>query len=149
MKVVRLNQADFRGVAETVLRAGRPFAFEAHGNSMSPFIRDGDLVYLKPCSRYRVGDVVLSGTEHGVVLHRIVRMTSGQVVTRGDAAGREDPPVAVTDLLGRVYRLTGQGYTFHLHRPYSYLLATRLFGVRLRGSVVMRKAGKIIARVLG
>lgn len=64
------------------------------GNSMSPTLRDGDLVCVENAAgnRPRPGDIVcvedLSGT---LVIHRVLRRETPGLETRGDANCRVDP----------------------------------------------------------
>ena len=51
---------------------------------------------------YRTGDVVLFSRKGRLFVHRVVEMSGGAVVTRGDSMLDADPPVAVSDVLGRV-----------------------------------------------
>ncbi len=51
---------------------------------------------------YRPGDVVLFSRKGRLFVHRVVEMSGGAVVTRGDSMLDADPPVAVSDVLGRV-----------------------------------------------
>jgi len=77
--------------------------------SMSPNIRRGDAVVLRPAkpSALHVGDVVSyrSPADQGVIItHRIIEVEStwGQVVTKGDNATRNDKPVAMSEIIGKV-----------------------------------------------
>ena len=51
---------------------------------------------------YRPGDVVLFSRKGRLFVHRVVELSGGAVVTRGDSMLDADPPVAVSDVLGRV-----------------------------------------------
>ena len=51
---------------------------------------------------YRPGDVVLFSRNGRLFVHRVVEMSGGAVVTRGDSMLNADPPVAVSDVLGLV-----------------------------------------------
>ncbi len=77
------------------------------GGSMSPFLRDGDLVAIEPLAagEGRVGDVVAfsAGGDETVVVHRVVRIVDGGLVTRGDSTRAEDLGVVTAGrLIGRV-----------------------------------------------
>jgi hypothetical protein len=50
---------------------------------------------------YRPGDVVLFSRKGRLFVHRVVEMSGGAVVTRGDSMLDADPPVALSDVLGR------------------------------------------------
>jgi len=150
IKTFHLKQSDFQDIALTVLQAGNDLRFQAHGNSMSPFIRDGDTIHLKHCSSYDLGDVVLLRNDQLLLVHRIVEKTQSGVITRGDASACEDPgPVNTSEIIGKVYRVSGGGYNYHLRPPFSRLMAMPLFSTRLFRNRIVRKVGKFLSPFLG
>jgi hypothetical protein len=61
-------------------------------SSMVPSLLAGDEVLLVPALGVRAGDVVVvRRSAGGLLLHRVVAVTEGGVVTRGDACQRNDP----------------------------------------------------------
>jgi hypothetical protein len=87
--------------------------FRMIGDSMSPFIQDGDGVVIEhDTAEIRVGDVILypkpsaSSLGQGFVLHRVVRVIADGpqrlFVTQGDNRPLPDPPVASDQILGKV-----------------------------------------------
>lgn len=78
------------------------------GRSMWPLVRPGALVEVVAIdpAQLRPGDLVAIERDEGLLLHRLVRRTSrGELVLRGDANAREDPPVQVERVLGYVPNL--------------------------------------------
>ena len=75
-----------------------------NGFSMLPSIWPGDIACVSRVDQdaYRPGDVVLFSRNGRLFVHRLVEMSCGAVVTRGDSMLDADPPVAVSDVLGRV-----------------------------------------------
>jgi hypothetical protein len=67
---------------------------------MVPSLRDGDIVTIEAARPYGLGQVVLSGAGAGLILHRVVFRRNGRVVTKGDALGGLDAPVAAGAILG-------------------------------------------------
>jgi uncharacterized repeat protein (TIGR01451 family) len=71
---------------------------------MSPTIRDGEMVYVKPASeaRLRRGDIVLVKSDYGFRLHRLVRadLRRNVFITRGDCGQQNDPAVRHDQILG-------------------------------------------------
>ena len=58
----RLNGPDFRRLAGEILAAGNRVRFQAGGESMHPFIQDGDILEVAPLSnslKIKIGDVLL------------------------------------------------------------------------------------------
>ncbi len=71
---------------------------------MSPAIRDGEIVYVKPASgaALRRGDIVLVKGDRGFRLHRLVRADGCRdlFITRGDCGMEDDPAVRSEQILG-------------------------------------------------
>ena len=75
-KVQVLPRAGFTELLTAVLARGSLFRFQARGFSMSPFIRDGDVLTLAPApDRLRIGDVVafINPCNQQLSVHRLVR----------------------------------------------------------------------------
>jgi signal peptidase I len=99
-----ISEVHYRGV---------PVRFSAAGTSMSPFINDGDILTLSPCSSatLKTGDIVAfmnSGTDH-LVIHRIVAFRGGQYLVRGDNAFNCDGLISKSYVLGRVSGIMRNG----------------------------------------
>ncbi|MFZ0759512.1 MAG: hypothetical protein WAM69_06120, partial [Candidatus Sulfotelmatobacter sp.] len=71
---------------------------------MSPAVRDGEMVYVKPASEaiLRRGDIVLVKGEGGFRLHRLIRANAwrDEFITRGDCGQQDDPAVRGEQILG-------------------------------------------------
>jgi signal peptidase I len=83
------------------------------GGSMTPWIRSGDLLFIKRFDFERVstGDVILFEREDRFFVHRIIgrahtaRKGVAQFVTKGDALDGVDAPVSAAEFLGRATRI--------------------------------------------
>lgn len=100
----------FRELMTAVLEKGKPFRFTARGMSMSPFIKDGDLLTVAPFSgerRPRLGDItaVVSVVTGRLLVHRIVRITSENCLIKGDNSPMSDGLFPIDSLLGFVSHL--------------------------------------------
>ena len=98
-----------------VLAKGRPFRFRAVGWSMSPFLKDGDIITVAPLAgrRPRPGEVVAflhPGTGKAAV-HRIVRRKDGFYSVRGDNTDAPDGLLRADRILGVVTRVERGGRT--------------------------------------
>ena len=72
------------------------------GRSMFPTIRHDDLVLLSPLRRsIRPGDIVLVPLGRGLMLHRVVHLDGGRVITRGDARAADDRPILESEVVAR------------------------------------------------
>lgn len=90
-----------------------PVRFSAAGTSMSPFINDGDILTLSPCSgaMLKTGDIVAfmnSETDH-LIIHRIVAIQGDQYIVRGDNAFHCDGLISKNHVLGRVSGIVRNG----------------------------------------
>lgn len=71
--------------------------------SMEPEIPVGALVLIREQASYHPGDVVTYLDGNGnLVTHRLVSLSDGTAVTKGDANNAEDFPIQTEQILGRV-----------------------------------------------
>ncbi len=105
-------------VAREVLARGRSFRFLAPGTSMSPFIRDGDVVTLVPfdAAACAPGDVVaFVQPESGrLVVHRVVAVAGDRCRIQGDNNPTEDGDFPFGSIIGTVARVERAGKVVRL-----------------------------------
>lgn len=78
--------------------------------SMEPELRVDDLIFVKAQESYEVGDVVVFQSGSSVVVHRIIEMKDGTVVTKGDANNTDDGEMELSRIKGVVIgSLSGMG----------------------------------------
>ena len=74
--------------------------------SMSPTIKTGGIVMVKPVSSYNVGDIItfkIGSGKRDILTHRIIQQVGDGFITKGDANNVEDMnPVRKENILGRV-----------------------------------------------
>lgn len=109
MREISLDRAHLSGLAAEILTSGGTFRFRATGGSMTPFIKDGDILEVRPVATaaIRRADVVLYRREQhgGLVAHRVVDLNPGSphvLSLQGDASLFDKETVASTSVLGRV-----------------------------------------------
>jgi uncharacterized repeat protein (TIGR01451 family) len=94
----------FEALARDLLKAGNSVRFQARGGSMSPAIRDGEIVHVTPVimSKLRNGHILLIKGEYGFRVHRLVGADpdKNSFITRGDCGLQDDPPVRSENILG-------------------------------------------------
>lgn len=133
------------GLMADVLAKGRPFRFRARGTSMSPLIKDGDVVTVVPLSGAgpRAGEIVafLHPSTGKAAVHRIVRAKAGRFVLRGDNAGAADGAVPADRILGVVTGVERAGRRIGPSgRPFARALAfLSLAGGLARGLDLLRR----------
>jgi len=98
------------------LRKGASFRFKAKGNSMIPFIRDGDTLTIRSSAREKpktgkVAAFIVKDTQK-LVVHRIVRIQKGKYCLKGDNSYlSNDGWVNQEDILGCVSKVERKGRT--------------------------------------
>lgn len=97
-----------------VLAKGLPFRFCARGWSMTPFIRDGDVITVAPLHKGlpKIGEVVaFVRPESGkLVVHRVVaRQASGVFIQGDNGQGYADGLISQEHLLGQITRIERNG----------------------------------------
>ena len=99
-----LDSERFEAISRELLQNGMGVRFEARGASMSPAIRDGEIVYVTPVivSKLRKDDIVLSKGHSGFRVHRLVVADQDKnlFITRGDCGEQDDPPLRSEQILG-------------------------------------------------
>ena|GEM_PF-1540005 len=114
--------------------------FRAPGVSMSPFIRNSEMITVEPCSHgdLTFGDVILYqgfGSQcrqlsiplrNRKIVHRFLwrREIGGdlRLITKGDNNYLCDPPVSPQQILGRVVEIEKNGWRLRLDTPFGRLL---------------------------
>src|SRR5258708_26105809 len=95
----------FEPALRAILDAGHTARFVARGDSMHPAIRDGEAVYVEPCTApLLVGEVVLARPARRLTTHRIVslRQLLGEIeiLKRGANLLPKDPPLTRDVVVG-------------------------------------------------
>ena len=96
-----------------------PFA----SNSMSPYIKEGDVVLVQHASRrFRVGNVIVFKRADDLVAHRVVSVRGrGEDTiyrTKGDNLRSFDAPVHQSSVLGVVICIRKGDKSVHLEKPH-------------------------------
>lgn len=118
---ITCNRIDFLLLATQILAERNVLRFRAHGGSMYPFVRDGDVLQVEPVrlSSVRVGDVVLfQDAEDRLTVHRVIGIRRDRnrvaLVTKGDSSCRPDSPVYPEQILGRLTSVSREGKTLYM-----------------------------------
>ena len=89
--------------------------FRVLGQSMFPWIRSGDFVFVRRCAitAASAGDVIAYERDRRLFVHRVIRRNAGDqavrigpsLIAKGDALDGKDLPVMESEFLGRVIRI--------------------------------------------
>lgn len=148
------TSAAFAELSAELLRSGCAVRFQARGVSMSPLVRDGDVLLVRPVNArtIRVGDVVLCSTEPGrVVVHRVIRRERGPggdwFTVQGDALAGPDRPVPAAQVYGRLATIERGGKRIVVDRPAMRMLG-RLVALRSRWNLSSNRGVRLASRLL-
>jgi signal peptidase I len=101
-----------------VLNKGMPFRFKASGSSMSPFIKDGDVLTVYPKRRSHIGKGAVVAYHHKtlnkIIIHRIVAKINDYYAVKGDNTTGYTDLVYETDILGHVSEVERNGKKAHI-----------------------------------
>ena len=70
--------------------------------SMEPALSVNDVVLVKACNNYKVGDVVVYHSGSSLIIHRIAALDGTTVYTQGDANNAVDTPFDYDDICGKM-----------------------------------------------
>ena len=112
-KTLPLSGPALKELLQSVIRKGFPFRFKAGGFSMSPFIKDGDIVTVSPPGEVppRIGDVVIfiHPVNGSIVVHRLVAKSGNAYRVKGDNSPGMTTLLPRENVLGRLDRLERNG----------------------------------------
>ncbi len=107
------------GIMQEVLSRGMSFRFRAGGFSMTPFIRDGDIISVSPLSSLLpgIGDVVafLHPETKQLCIHRVLYRNNGALMIQGDnLPGNPDGMIPGGAIMGHVTLVERGGRSIRL-----------------------------------
>jgi hypothetical protein len=105
-----MSSASFADLMAAVLDRNVPFRFTAPGFSMSPFIRDCDVITIA-LGPLRYGDVVafMNPCQGRLTVHRIIHVSPSGYLIKGDNKPEPDGCVPRSSIIGRVVRVEHRG----------------------------------------
>jgi signal peptidase I len=107
--------SELAGLIRDLHAAGASARLRVSGGSMSPTIRDGDVVLIDPVTpaELRRGLIVAASIDGRLTIHRViaVRRKGGEIRVRlrGDNRVEADPWVGTAELVGKIDRLERDG----------------------------------------
>ena len=118
---MKANPSDFLELSQEILEQGALLRFRAPGNSMHPFIENGDILVVEPSNgaQAHIGDVIFyRRPDGGLIAHRLIKidMAGGSTIltTKGDSLDYFDPPLRLEQVLGRVIAVERDGRRLRL-----------------------------------
>ena len=132
-------------LAESVQHSGA-VRLKVDGCSMLPAVWPGDLVTVERdnFSNIRPGQIVLHRKQQKLTIHRVTRVASDYLITRGDSLPCDDPPVQASEIVGRVVRVDRDGRIISFEQSFPQRISARL----LQNSSVARRLTVALVRRL-
>ncbi len=114
-----ISSEDLQELMKDVLAKGANFHFRARGWSMTPFIRDGDVITIAPLSQEKLGLGKVVAFIHPasgqLAVHRVIGRDVSAFMIQGDnTASQPDGLVHPRDVLGCVTRVERNGHRIFL-----------------------------------
>ncbi len=106
IKRLRVSNELFFEIILKELNVGKTVKFNVTGNSMLPFLRNGDQVIIKRplMSEIGIGSIVLASYQEKIILHRVVKIKNDIYYLAGDGNLDQVEEVNVRDLLAYVLK---------------------------------------------
>ena len=115
---MRFSRETLRKLAGAVLDKNIPFRLQAKGHSMSPLIKEGDIIVLSPLRDKEpgCGDVLAftNSTNNSLTVHRMVKKKGDHYFFRGDNSLGSVEMVKLDRILGRLTQVERNGKKIHL-----------------------------------
>lgn len=70
--------------------------------SMEPELSRGDLIIVREAGEYDVNDVVVYQQDGILIVHRIIKVSDEEIITKGDANPVADQPISAEAIRGKV-----------------------------------------------
>lgn len=120
------------------LENGNGVKFCTKGGSMAPLLISGrDSVILEKAKKIKKNDVVLFKNNDGkYILHRIVKINGGEIITKGDAMTVCDAPITKENIIAKATAFVRKGKEIKItslwYRAYLFAYTTKLGKILLK-----------------
>jgi len=131
-----LKLEDFEPIAVKILKTNGVLRFRARGESMRPFLWNGDVLEVEAVlpGFVKKGDIVLCRPDRGSILtHRVIGVIGNgeqrKLVIQGDALPWPDGSITPQQVLGRVVKVYRSGVQFSVNHPIIRLMVWIFLGL--------------------
>lgn len=80
-------------------------AFQVVSGSMANTINIGDAVIVKLTDQIKENDIIVYKQDNNFITHRVIKIDSEKITTKGDANNTEDVPITKNQVLGKVVKI--------------------------------------------
>jgi hypothetical protein len=128
MSDIYIENREFDSLAAEILSGANSLRFKAGGNSMHPFLQDGDILEVRPISfdQVQTGDIVLCRLVDGHLVAHRARQIDRQgrtLLLQGDYLADPDGDVRAQDVLGWVVSVQRGNRVISLNTPLNRFLS--------------------------
>ena len=110
---LKLSGENLTELMSAVLEKNADFRFQANGHSMSPFIKNQDIVTVSPLSKNKpqTGDIVAACflERKAIVVHRVIGKRQGGFLIKGDNNPSKDGVFEQDQIIGMVSKVERNG----------------------------------------
>ncbi len=93
------------------------------GHSMTPVIKNGDWLLLKHNSNdIRVGSIIAYRREQKIIVHRVIKIQTKSVITKGDFNYHTDEAVDMKNVIGKVIAVKNRRRLYRLDTKLWYVI---------------------------
>ncbi len=114
---------EFLELSNEILSKGNCLRFQAKGGSMHPFIKNGQIIQVRPAKIFEItsGDIIFyHGLDNRMIVHRVIKKCreNGRIVllTKGDSASQFDEYVYPESILGKIVAIERNNKTIRTDR---------------------------------
>ena len=110
MNTTLYRQASIESI-RTILSSEQSVRLMVRGSSMEPVLKPGDAIVIQSIQtvRFQRGDILAVARAGDIVTHRLIRISGGHLILKGDRSPWLDDPVSVYDVLGIVVEYERNG----------------------------------------
>ncbi len=155
-KILNLKGEDFAFITQKVLGREKILRFKAKGASMSPFIKDGDILEISPVNggKIKVGDVIFYRVgEERTAAHRVIKRITenGKLVflTKGDSNVGGGEEVHPEKIMGRVRTIERKGRKIRINEGLNRLMYIFYLKISPFLTKARRIGGRLVRRIQG
>ncbi|WP_343320925.1 S24/S26 family peptidase [Sphingobacterium multivorum] len=137
-----ISNEDYFAEVQRILREGKEVRIRIKGNSMLPFIKNGDTVLLRAYQgeRLALGSNILAKDKNKFVFHRFVGKKSDQYILAGDGNLVLREYVGATDIIAIAYMHYPQaeGKAINIDRSWARLRGLGWYHIRLMRRILTK-----------
>jgi signal peptidase I len=104
-------------LSTSAIKTGHSVRMRVVGDSMSPLMLPGDTLVITKCEQSAIlmGELVIINSADGYIVHRVVFVRNGRIITKGDNRPKFDVESSLGDLIGKAVTIERNGKISNLN----------------------------------